>query len=170
MRLMSWITWRSRPSRRRHRQQLFVLRLVRVLPQPGRDEHEVVVHFIPQEDLAELHDEGAGVEVGQNSHFLVIPNQRRIWAKKPEGRQLWQRPFVTLSSSAKPRVMVAQSLDHTVTYFCRSHTSLVGGYSVIAGFPDDVILPESYFPAGPPKSSSTSDLLIPVLILPKVAA
>src|SRR5262245_36032296 len=50
-------------SRRRHRQQLFVLRFVRVLPQPGRDEHEVVVHFVPQHDLAELRDEGAGVYV-----------------------------------------------------------------------------------------------------------
>src|SRR5262245_45290254 len=50
-------------SRRRHRQQLFVLRFVRVLPQAGRHQHEVVVHFIPQEDLAELRDERAGVEV-----------------------------------------------------------------------------------------------------------
>jgi hypothetical protein len=34
--------------------RLPVLRLVRVLPEPGRDEHEIVVHFVPQENLAEL--------------------------------------------------------------------------------------------------------------------
>src|SRR5437764_15472128 len=50
-------------SRRRHRQQLLVLRIVVALPQPRRHEHQIVVHFIAHEDLAELRDEGAGFEM-----------------------------------------------------------------------------------------------------------
>src|SRR5438309_7164858 len=44
----------ARGSRWRYRQQLFVLRIVRILAQPCRHEHQVVVHFIAHADLAEL--------------------------------------------------------------------------------------------------------------------
>src|SRR5207245_2481200 len=50
-------------SRRRHGQDLLVLGVVFILPETGRNEDQVLIHFIAGEDLAELGDEQVGAQV-----------------------------------------------------------------------------------------------------------
>src|SRR5262249_52735398 len=75
--------------------QLFVLRLVRVMPQPGRDEHEVVVHFIPQ--VGQL--PGGG---GRPLCFLFGGTMLRKQAVCHQRASATQRPEQPNTSAALP--------------------------------------------------------------------
>src|SRR5262245_23076921 len=59
----SRIASNTRQSRRRHGQQLLVFGSVFVLARARGNQNQIVIHFIPHEDLAELGDEQAALKV-----------------------------------------------------------------------------------------------------------